>query len=71
MASIRTIMYLCDNPQCLSRQEHSKDEPALGYHISGGAWHLGGGGGPIPATYACSVPCITPAIEARIKETWG
>lgn len=57
----------CDNPNCLNRYEHTKDDPAPGYHLGKGFW-VEGGGGPIPATYACSAVCIAPAILETIRK---
>lgn len=67
MAKRKALMMQCDNPNCPNEMETSRDDPALGYYLGAGAWHLGYGGGPIPATYACSTTCITPAVEARIE----
>lgn len=65
---LRRVTFLeCDNPACNSEYEHSRDDPAPGYHIKG-YWALGGGG-PVPATYACSIECLAPAVAHRIQET--
>jgi hypothetical protein len=69
MTQQKVIMMVCDNPTCRSRYEHSKEEPALGYHLGKGLWADDGGGGPIPATYACSLECIGPAVEHTIRES--
>lgn len=67
----KAIMQSCDNPDCDNEYEYVKGEDLpLGYYIERGAWHDGGGGGPIPVTYACSIECLTAAIEARIHEEW-
>lgn len=66
MANVRVTMKECDNPECRERFEHTTEEPAPGYHIGKGYWVLSGGG-PIPATYACSTECITPALEHMIE----
>jgi hypothetical protein len=63
----KVTMLECDNPGCSNEYEHSKDDPAPGYHLGKGYWIVGGGG-PIPATYACSPECITPAVLHNISE---
>ena len=55
----------CDNPECDNEAETSRDDPAPGYYLGKGYWVLGGGG-PIPATYACSVECIAKAVQGQI-----
>lgn len=57
-------MLSCDNPDCDNEMETSKEEPAPGYHIGKGFWVMGGGG-PIPATYACSDECVGKAVIAN------
>lgn len=67
MAKRKTVMEFCDNPECEYECEVDAQEPsAPGYHLGKGHWNLGGGG-PIPATYACSEECITPAVLANIE----
>lgn len=63
MGREKATVMVCDNPECRKQFLHEKDEPALGYYFGKGMWHLGGGGGPILATYACSEECILPAIQ--------
>ena len=59
---IRKItMMQCDNPRCLEEFEHTKNDPAPGYHFNGGGVYIGGGA-PIPKVYAHAKECITPAI---------
>jgi hypothetical protein len=60
-----TIME-CDNPSCHNWFFHTNDDPAPGYHLGKGFWVMGGGG-PIPATYACSPECIGVAVQANIE----
>jgi hypothetical protein len=67
MSRERVTVMSCDNPACNERYEHSKDEPAPGYHLGKGYWVLAGGG-PIPATYACSADCISAAVDHQIDE---
>jgi len=68
MATRRATLLVCDNPACDNEYEHSKDDPAPGYHFERGYWETGGGGGYLPKTYACSQECITPAILERIAQ---
>lgn len=66
----RTIQVMvCDNPDCDYRDEHTRDEAALGYYIDRGQYHYGGGGGPIPKTFACSPACLGPAVDAMIRQS--
>lgn len=58
---------VCDNPDCGKTTITSPEEPALGYYLGKGMYHLGGGGGPLPSLYACSEKCIVPAIREAIK----
>lgn len=67
MSIRKTTMIECDNPRCSSEYEHTKEDPAPGYHLKG-YWVLAGGG-PIPATYACSQPCVGAAVEHIIAES--
>lgn len=67
MSTQKVTMMECDNPNCNYREEHSKEEPASGYHLGKGYWVLGGGG-PIPATYAHTEGCILPAVLHMIDE---
>lgn len=62
----RVTIQTCDNPQCGEWFIDSREEPAPGYHLGSGFWCMGGGG-PIPATYACSVDCIAPGIRHNIE----
>ena len=68
MATERVTMMVCDAPGCDARYEHSKYEPAFGFHLGKGMWHNGGGGGPIPSVYACSIEHIGPAVDHVIQE---
>lgn len=63
----RETMEHCDNPDCNNSYLVSRDEPAPGFHLGKGFYVLGGGG-PIPATYACSYSCIKLAIRHMIEE---
>lgn len=65
MAKRKVTMEGCDNPECPTEYEHDAQDPSPGYHLGKGYWSLGGGG-PIPATYACSEECIVPAVLAQI-----
>lgn len=67
MPSYRTTILVCDNPACDYREEHTKDEPANGYHFEKGYWVFAGGG-PMPKFYAHQWACILPALDARMKE---
>lgn len=71
----------CDNPGCSVAQVDDGIDPVAGYHFDAnggrvrkgvvptvGVVHHGGGGYPIPTFYACSLACVTPALEARINE---
>ena len=69
MGKQRVTMMVCDNPACRNRHEHSKEEPALGYHLGKGFWADEGGGGPLTSVYACSTECITPAVMHVIRES--
>lgn len=64
---IRVTVMVCDNPDCDDSYRHTKEEPAYGFHLGKGFWSQGGGG-PIPATYACSEECIGPAVMHMIRE---
>lgn len=67
MALEKVTMMSCDNPDCDYREEHTKEEPASGYHLGRGYWVLGGGG-PIPATYAHSLECVVPALQHMMDQ---
>ena len=72
MATNRVTVKVSDNPNCQARAEHSKEEPAQGYHLKGGLV-IDAGGHSIPPVYACSLECIPEAIEAEIlgeRGTW-
>jgi hypothetical protein len=69
MATRKAIIMECDAPGCYESFEHSKDEPAPGYHFAKGYWVLGGGG-PIPGFYAHAKECIVPAMEYVIEADW-
>jgi hypothetical protein len=63
MARSKVTLETCDNPQCGYEQMiDTSGEPAQGYHFTKGFWVLGGGG-PIPAFYACSKACIVRALD--------
>lgn len=66
MAKQKATIEVCDNPECGNSEIVTKDEPATGYHLGRGFW-VSGGGGPIPATYACSEECILPAVRANVE----
>ncbi|QNJ55990.1 hypothetical protein SEA_RASPUTIA_100 [Microbacterium phage Rasputia] len=78
MAKQKITVEICDNPRCkkgdgqrpYSEEIFPEDPSTMGYHLGKGHWVLGGGG-PIPATYACSKECIVPAIEAQIDRDMG
>lgn len=63
MATKKVQVMQCDNPECRAEAITSKEEPAFGFYIQRGFWATGSGGGPLRNIYACSVECITPAIE--------
>lgn len=67
MALVKVMMMQCDNPNCGERFEHSKEDPAPGYHLGKGFYVLAGGG-PIPSIFACHLECIAPAVEEKINE---
>lgn len=67
MSKRTATMMQCDNPTCRTEYEHTKDDPAPGYHLGKGLL-IAGGGVFIPATYACSPECIVPAIQHNIEE---
>ena len=71
MGKRKALMEQCDNPNCQTSYEFDKEDPNPGYHLGKGVYVLGGGGGPIPATYACSTECIVPAIDANIDRMNG
>jgi hypothetical protein len=58
---------VCDNPRCDIEREGFSLEPAFGYYLTKGEYHEMTYGGKIPRTYACSIQCISPAIEAQIE----
>jgi len=69
MGKRRAEVMECDNPACRTPPRvTSRYEPALGYYLGRGTYHHEGGGGPIPAVYACSPECIGPAVEYVIRE---
>lgn len=67
MTKRKAAVMVCDNPQCGKMKLTTPDEPALGYYLGKGTWHLAGGGGPLPGLYACSEKCILPAIQAAVR----
>lgn len=72
MAKQKVVVEVCDNPRCDSEPQIStKEDPALGFYLGKGFWADGAGGGPLPATYACSKECIVPAINANIDRSPG
>ena len=66
MATRKTVMLACDNPKCDAEFEHTKSDPAPGYHFGRGIWVFGGGG-PIPPFYACSEKCVVPALLHMVE----
>lgn len=66
MGREKATVMVCDNPKCQKESITRPFDPALGFYLGKGMWHFGAGGGPIPATYACSKECILPAIEYQI-----
>lgn len=65
----KAVIIECDNPECDNAYEYDKDEEPLGVYLKGRA-HIGGGGGPVPDTYACSFACVGPAVEAVFDKGW-
>ena len=62
----RKVTFLqCDNPLCDSEYEHSRDEPAPGYHFGKGVAVLGGGA-PIVPFYACRKECVLNALAMAL-----
>jgi hypothetical protein len=73
MGKQKVTVMICDNPECSESgpQIVTDQEPyAMGYHLGKGSMHHGGGGGPIPAVFACCRECILPALDAKIAEEW-
>ena len=66
MSTRKATLIECDSPSCDTEYEHTKSEPAPGYHLGRGYWVFAGGG-PIPATYACSADCIQAAVDHNIN----
>lgn len=62
MGQRRATVARCDAPGCTVERVTSALEPAIGYHLGKGQWATEGGGGPIPAIYACSEEHIAPAV---------
>lgn len=71
MGARKTVMMDCDNPECASSLEHSKDEPANGFYLGKGSYIHDWGGGPLRAIYVCSIECIEPALKAVYQEEMG
>ncbi len=65
MSKSRAMIEYCDNPTCDTHYIVFENEPSPGYRFKGGSWEVGGGG-PIPAFYACSEDCIVPAMKQVI-----
>jgi hypothetical protein len=73
MATRKATLMVCDNPRCPDKSEYEvtpQDPSAPGYHLGKGHYDLAGGG-PIPATYACSEDCIVPALRANMDRSEG
>lgn len=60
-------VWTCDNPDCpVERIEFRDGDAAEGVYLTGGQYHgtySGGGFGPV---YACSMSCLTGAVQAVI-----
>lgn len=65
MAKRRETVERCDAPGCDYFEVVFTGESAMGYHFGRGFW-VQGGGGPIPAFYACSEEHIVSAMQAVI-----
>lgn len=70
MAKKRVTVQVCDNPTCAEQYIDDGSQDVPGFHLGKGYW-VSGGGGPIPATYACSRECVVPAIDANIDRGLG
>ena len=67
MRAKRWVEY-CDNPDCNSSpQVVGPGFESFGYRLGRGSYDNESGGGPIPAVYVCSLPCLVPAVEHAIK----
>lgn len=70
MRQKKTVEY-CDNPDCDSPPVIvEKGYINTGYRFGAGSYDNGAGGGPLPAIYVCSLPCLVPAVNHAIKELW-
>lgn len=67
----QTTVEYCDNPICTNPPIILEPEAELfGYRFGPGRYDDGGGGGPLPELYVCSLDCLVPAVEHAIKELW-
>lgn len=67
MGKTRVTLYICDNPKCAARHQHTTADPAPGFHLTGARYFLPDGGWRIGKLYACKAECLANAIEAAAK----
>lgn len=68
MSKHKITVERCENPTCSNEAEVVPGEVTPGVAVGRGVYYDGFVGGPLPAIYACSVECLSPAVQAAIEK---